>query len=272
MPLLMPLAGTMTKPRAVRLVEIAQFLGVTKQRAHQVAEEKGFPAPLAEDARSRVWSRYEMRGGRSAGESRSRGGRFRRNLRSVDKDQRWAALVEQFDPLPPDLADLIQRGDTGEVLSWIRQRLNASQRDLDTFRFGNPRLFAQLRDALEQHVEGSELDRYREEWERRAQVCYTWVRRLLAAHAINRESSGSVDTVDLEQLERTLGERLDALGPAPRAELLHVLMLPDFERADRIGEFWGYPESRTFAELLIDCEEDRTLRAVLVGMLREADR
>jgi hypothetical protein len=43
--------------------------------------------------------------------------------------------------------------------------------------------------------------------------------------------------------------------------LLHVLTLPDFERADPIGEFWGYPESRAFAELLIDCEEDRTLRA-----------
>ena len=29
--------------------------------------------------------------------------------------------------------------------------------------------------------------------------------------------------------------------PAPS---FHVLMLPDFERADRIGEFWSYPESR----------------------------
>jgi|GEM_PF-5699746 len=41
-------------------------------------------------------------------------------------------------------------------------------------------------------------------------------------------------------------------------------MLLDFDRADRadrIGEF---------AELSIDREEDRTLRVVLVGMLREA--
>jgi hypothetical protein len=70
-----------------------------------------------------------------------------------------------------------------------------------------------------------------------------------------------------DELERQLRQRLDALGPAPRAELLHVLMLPDL--ADRIDEFWGNPQSRTYAELLIDCEEDRTPRAVLVGMLRE---
>jgi hypothetical protein len=40
-----------------------------------------------------------------------------------------------------------------------------------------------------------------------------------------------------DELERQLRERLDALGLAPCAELLHVLMLPDFDRAERIGEF-----------------------------------
>ena len=49
-------------------------------------------------------------------------------------------------------------------------------------------------------------------------------------------------------------------------------MLPDFDRAERIGEFWGNPRTRTFAELLMDCEEDRVLRAVRVGMLREVER
>jgi hypothetical protein len=68
-------------------------------------------------------------------------------------------------------------------------------------------------------------------------------------------SSARFDPTDLKQVERPLRERLDALGPAPRAELLHVLMLPDFERADRIDEFWSYPAERTFTELLIDCEE-----------------
>ena len=51
-----------------------------------------------------------------------------------------------------------------------------------------------------------------------------------------------------------------------------MLMLPDFDRAARIGEFWSEPRTRTFGELLIDCEEDRMLRAGLIGMLREDDR
>ena len=75
-----------------------------------------------------------------------------------------------------------------------------------------------------------------------------------------------------DELKKQRQERLEALGPAPRAELLHIPMLPDFERADRIGEFWSYSESRAFAELLIDCGKDRTLRPMLVGVLREADR
>jgi hypothetical protein len=54
--------------------------------------------------------------------------------------------------------------------------------------------------------------------------------------------------------------------------LLHVLVLPDFDRADRIGEFWGHPETRTFAELLIDLEEDKAARAVVFGLLREMER
>jgi hypothetical protein len=74
-----------------------------------------------------------------------------------------------------------------------------------------------------------------------------------------------------DQLECRLSERLDALGPAPRAELLHVLMLPDLDRADRIGEFSSYPETRTFAELLIDLEEDRAARVVF-GSLAEMER
>ena len=32
------------------------------------------------------------------------------------------------------------------------------------------------------------------------------------------------------EVEQRPRERLDALGRAPRAELLHVLMLPDFDR------------------------------------------
>jgi hypothetical protein len=42
-----------------------------------------------------------------------------------------------------------------------------------------------------------------------------------------------------DELEQRLQDRLDAFGPAPRAELLHVLMPPDFDRANRIGAYWA---------------------------------
>ena len=54
----------------------------------------------------------------------------------------------------------------------------------------------------------------------------------------------------LDRLERRLRKRLNALGPAPRAELLHVLMLPDFDRADAIGSYWGNLKTEVLDELL----------------------
>jgi hypothetical protein len=42
---------------------------------------------------------------------------------------------------------------------------------------------------------------------------------------------------------------------APRAELLHVLMLPDLDRVGAIQTYWGNPAAREFGELPIDDEE-----------------
>jgi hypothetical protein len=78
--------------------------------------------------------------------------------------------------------------------------------------------------------------------------------------------------VTFEEIERALRQRLEALPPAARAELRHVLRLPDFDRADAIGTFWGHPETRSFGELLIDLEEDKAARAVVFGLLREMER
>jgi hypothetical protein len=50
------------------------------------------------------------------------------------------------------------------------------------------------------------------------------------------------------QLDSQLRERLDALDPDPRAQLLHLLHLPDLDWAEQIGEFWGHPETRSFGE------------------------
>jgi predicted DNA-binding transcriptional regulator AlpA len=44
----------------IRLVEIAEILGVSKQRAHQLAAEDDFPSPFTADGRGRLWNRREV--------------------------------------------------------------------------------------------------------------------------------------------------------------------------------------------------------------------
>lgn len=44
----------------VRLKEIGQMLGVTLQRARQLAAEQGFPEPSQVVGRSRLWRRNEV--------------------------------------------------------------------------------------------------------------------------------------------------------------------------------------------------------------------
>lgn len=66
----------------------------------------------------------------------------------------------------------------------------------------------------------------------------------------------TLPSVRPDELGQRLRVRLDALGPARRAELLRILTLPDFERADQIGAYYANPTTRTFAELRIDCDTD----------------
>lgn len=77
--------------------------------------------------------------------------------------------------------------------------------------------------------------------------------------------------MNLEDVEHQLRGRFDAIGPASRAELLRVLLLPDEDGAGRIGELYAEPISRTFAESLMDVEEDPSARAVVIGTLRERE-
>jgi hypothetical protein len=76
---------------------------------------------------------------------------------------------------------------------------------------------------------------------------------------------------DLEDLERTLAARLDALPAQARDLLRATLMLPDYDRAARIGDFYADKRAKTFAELLMDLEESPHARAVVLGMLRDRE-
>jgi hypothetical protein len=69
-------------------------------------------------------------------------------------------------------------------------------------------------------------------------------------------------------LEHLLQEHIAALGPGPRTELLNVLMLPDYQRVERIGGYYEDRRTRTLAQLLIELEESPHARAVVLGELQ----
>ena len=76
---------------------------------------------------------------------------------------------------------------------------------------------------------------------------------------------------DLEDMEHTFRDRLDAIGPEARAVLLHVLKLPDLERVRSISEFFADPRTRGFAQLLVDIEESPQARAFVLGELQQRE-
>ena len=74
----------------------------------------------------------------------------------------------------------------------------------------------------------------------------------------------------VEPDSRRLRERVNAISQAAGAELLHALIPPDSEGAARIGGYGSAASTARLAELFEDAQRDPELRAVLVGMLREA--
>jgi hypothetical protein len=73
---------------------------------------------------------------------------------------------------------------------------------------------------------------------------------------------------DLYDIERRLQEAVAAIPPDLRPSILHALTLPDEERAAGIGRLWKDERTRGIAEMLIDLEEDRALKAAVLGELR----
>jgi hypothetical protein len=67
-----------------------------------------------------------------------------------------------------------------------------------------------------------------------------------------------------DELARPLRERLHALGPAPRAELLHVLMLPDFKRHNRLADEPRKKRGETRGDTAPEEQGQQAMRAILL--------
>ena len=99
----------MTRQKLLRLVEIAEILGVSKQRAHQLADEDDFRDLVEQDGRGRLWNRRQVGLGRRSGEPRSRGAdRIHRCHKDIANGTSEHEVVIEydyvgFDPTKPDM-------------------------------------------------------------------------------------------------------------------------------------------------------------------------
>ena len=49
-----------SRQTTLRILEIAELLGVSHQRASKIVDEPGFPAPVGREGQSRLWDRREV--------------------------------------------------------------------------------------------------------------------------------------------------------------------------------------------------------------------
>jgi hypothetical protein len=73
---------------------------------------------------------------------------------------------------------------------------------------------------------------------------------------------------DLPTVEHRVRQAVEVLPPRVSGLALRVLTMPQQDRARASGELWADERCRTFAELLMDLEEDPAARGVLLGVLR----
>jgi hypothetical protein len=51
----------------VRIIEIAELVGVSHQQANKIADAPGFPSPVEREGQSRLWDRRRSRLGQRSG-------------------------------------------------------------------------------------------------------------------------------------------------------------------------------------------------------------
>ncbi len=76
----------------------------------------------------------------------------------------------------------------------------------------------------------------------------------------------------LVEIESQLRARLLSFPRPMRGALLGVLRLPSRERGETIGTLYRSGLAKQLSELLMDLEEDRVARTVVVGLLAEIAR